>query len=136
MKNQKPKGGAEMNNTICLIMRVMLIVLVLGFFTNMAVAADPVQASADVKVLLDNDQVRVFETTRSPGTKVPMHTHPTFISYYFNPTKIKVTLPNGKIIEKDIPAGNVNWKPNGATHAVEIMGTNSLHALVIELKNQ
>jgi len=125
-----------MKKAIHCMLGVMFVSLALVFFTNMVMAKDTVKASEHVKILLDNEQVRVLKVSRPPGTKVPMHTHPTFLSYYFNSALIKVTLPNGKIIELDIPEGKLTWKPDGAKHAVEVLGTNTLNALVVELKTK
>ena len=36
-----------------------------------------------------------------PGVKEPMHSHPAYVSYYLDATKVKVTLPDGKVVEKD-----------------------------------
>ena len=99
-----------------------------------AIAKDAVPTESR-EVLLDNDQVRVTEVRRSPGVKVPMHTHPPgLLAYYFSAAKVKATLPDGKTKIMDFPAGKVLWYPNERTHAVEIMGTNDLHVLVIQLK--
>lgn len=136
MKNQKLEGGSVMKNIICLIMGVMLVTLALGFSTNTAMADDTMPGSAHVKVLLDNDQVRVSEARRPPGTIVPMHTHPTLIGYYFSPATVKVTSADGKSKVKNIPAGKLIWKPNGMTHAIEIMGDKDQHVLVIEWKKK
>ena len=111
----------------------MAITMALGC-AAVAMAKDAVPAESK-KVLLDNDQVRVTEVRRSPGMKVPMHTHPPgLLGYYFSPAKVKATLPDGKTKTMDIPAGKVLWYPNELTHAIEIMGTTDLHVLVIQLK--
>ena len=124
-----------MKNSTYLIMSVLLVTLVLGFATKTAMAADPMPAAtANVKVLLDNDRVRVVEATRPPGTIVPMHTHPTYLAYFFGPWKGRFTSPDGKISEKEFPAGKLLWSPNGKTHALEVIGTTDQHVLVIELK--
>jgi quercetin dioxygenase-like cupin family protein len=125
-----------MKNIICVILGVMLVTFALGFSTSTTMAADPMPASATAKVLLDNDQVRVLEVIRPPGTVTPMHTHPTMVVYFFSPFKLKHTLPNGKVKEKDYKAGTVGWKPDGFTHASEVIGTADQHALVIEWKKK
>ena len=71
-----------MKNLSYLIMSVLAVTLVLGFATTQAPAGDMMPGSAEVKVLLDNDQVKVSEAVRPPGTIVPMHTHPRFFAYY------------------------------------------------------
>jgi quercetin dioxygenase-like cupin family protein len=63
-----------------------------------------------------------------------MHSHPTLIAYYFEAASVKHTFPNGETKVQDIPAGKLIWKPDGLTHAIEIVGTSDQHVLVIELK--
>ncbi len=123
-----------MKNTICLIAGVMLVTLAVGFSASTAMAGEQMPPDQYTKVLLDNDQVRVLEAIRPPGTKVPMHTHPTMIAYYFSPCKIKHTFPDGRVKVKEAQVGKALWKPNGLTHAIEILGDKDQHVLVIELK--
>ena len=87
----------------------------------------------DVKVLLENDRVRVLEVRHQPGVKEAMHSHPAYISYYLDATKVKVTTPDGKTVEKERKAGDVQFN-EPVTHALENVGTNEQHVLVIELK--
>jgi len=113
----------------------LLVTLTLGFVAQMAVAADPMPAATEnVQVLLDNDRVRVVEAIRPPGTIVPMHTHPPYLAYFFDAWKGRITSADGKITEKEIPAGKLLWEPEGKTHALEVIGTTDQHVLVIELK--
>jgi quercetin dioxygenase-like cupin family protein len=133
--NKPKKGELIMKNLTYLIMVVLLAALALGFATQTAMAGEKMSTTAgNVKVLLDNDRLRVVEATRHPGTKVPMHTHPTFLAYYFSPAKVRLTSSDGRVTEKDVPAGKLLWFPKGVTHALEVIGTTDQHVLVIELK--
>ena len=125
-----------MKKLLSIVVSVLLMTLGLGFSANTAIAEEMMPGSAEVKVLLDNDQIRVSEARRPPGTIVPMHSHPTLVAYYFSPAKVKGTLPNGKSKVNDIPAGKIVWFPDGMTHSIEIMGTQDQHVLVIEWKNK
>jgi len=116
------------------ILSFILAILVFTFSVDKVIAADMMPGSSDVKVLLDNDEMKVSEATRSPGTIVPMHTHPKFFAYYIDAAKVKLTAPNGKETIKDIPAGKFLWFPEGVTHQVEIMGTANQHVIVVEFK--
>ena len=126
--------------TVFLVIGVLFVgVLVAGLALDLgkapAVAGEQMStAEGNVKVLLDNDQVRVVEATRQPGTMVPMHTHPKFVAYYFSAATVRLTSPDGKAAVKDIPAGKLLWFPNGLTHSLEVMGTADQHVLVIEMK--
>lgn len=92
-----------------------------------------VVAPDDVKVLIDNDRVRVLEVRHKPGAKEPMHSHPAYVAVFLNATRLKVTTPDGKTTEKDRKAGEVLWS-GPVTHAVENVGTADQHVIVIELK--
>jgi hypothetical protein len=87
----------------------------------------------DVKVLLENDRVRVLEVRHQPGVKEPMHSHPAYISYFLDDTKVKVTSPDGKTVVRDRKAGEIQFS-GPVTHALENIGTTEQHVLVIELK--
>jgi len=106
--------------------------LVIGAWTVMAQDLAKVSPQ-DVKVLLENDKVRVLEVRHKPGVKEPMHSHPAYVSYYLDATRVKVTLPDGKTVEKDRKAGEVQYS-EPVTHALENIGTTEQHVLVIELK--
>ncbi len=115
-------------------MGVLVVSLVLVFGARMAMAQDYAKVSPqDVKVLLENDRVRVLEVRHQPGVKEPMHAHPAYVSYYLSATRVKVTTPDGKTVEKDRKAGEVQYS-GPTTHALENIGTTEQHVLVIELK--
>ena len=113
---------------------MLAVTLVLGFTVNRASAGDMMPGSSDVKVLLDNDEVKVSDATRSPGTIVPMHTHPKFFAYYIDATTVKLTAPDGKESVKDVPAGKFLSFPDGLTHKLEVIGPANQHVIVVEFK--
>jgi quercetin dioxygenase-like cupin family protein len=116
-------------------MSVLLVALTLNFVAETANAGEQMStAEGNVKVLLDNDKVRVVEAVRPPGTVVPMHTHPTLVAYYFDATQVKLTSPDGKATVKNIPAGKLLWFPDGLTHSLEVIGPADQHVLVVEIK--
>ena len=123
-----------MKSLLFSLVSVLAVTLVLGFTTNTGVAGDMMPGSSDVKVLLDNDEVKVSEATRSPGTIVPMHTHPKFFAYYIDATTVKLTAPDGKETVKNIPAGKFLSFPNGVTHKLEVIGPANQHVIVVEFK--
>ena len=124
-----------MKKTVYCFMCVALLSLTLSLIAGTVSSGEMSTAEGDVKVLLDNEKVRVVEAVRPPGTVVPMHTHPTLVAYYFDATQVKLTSPEGKSTVKDIPAGKLIWFPNGVTHALEVMGPADQHVLVVEVKN-
>ncbi len=122
-----------MKNLFFLAGNILMVALLLVFSARTALAADAMPESGDVKVLFENDDVRVAKANRPPGTKVPMHTHPAYVAYFFAPWKGKLTNSEGKVVEKSFSADQVLYSP-GKTHAVEVIGTENQQVLVIEWK--
>ena len=116
------------------IMVLIGVTLTVCFAASTAIAADSMGNDPNVKVLLENDEVRVFEAIRPPGTKVPMHEHPPFVVIFMSSYKAKQILPNGKEVVKDYTAGKASHRPKGLKHGIEILGTVDQHVLMVELK--
>ena len=98
-------------------------------------AQDVIQVAGDShKVLLENAQVRVLAVTIKPGQKAPMHSHPANVSYVLSDGKLRITMPDGKTVDKEPKAGTASWS-EATTHAVENIGTGDFTQVQIELKN-
>lgn len=98
-------------------------------------AQDVVQVAGDShKVILDNAQVRVLAVRLAPGQKAPMHSHPANVSYVLSDGKLRITLADGKTVDKEPKAGSASWS-EATTHAVENIGTSDFTQVQIELKN-
>ena len=116
------------------VLSVLLATLALGFAAKTAMAEDLLAVMPDdVKVIVDNDRVRVLDVLHKPGVKEPMHSHPDYVAVYLSDTRVRVTTPDGKIVEKDRKAGSAAWS-GPTTHALENIGTGDQHVIVIELK--
>ncbi|MEP6921042.1 MAG: cytoplasmic protein [bacterium] len=87
------------------------------------------------KVLLENDQVRVFEYRLKAGEKELMHTHPAGVLYSFGDAKLRISYPDGKTESIVATGGETHWR-GPITHALENIGTSEAHALVMEPKSQ
>src|SRR3989475_9730487 len=98
-------------------------------------AQDPVQvAPNNFKVLLENDQVRVIDFHSKGGEKIPMHSHPAYLTYDISGGgATKFTAPDGKTTEAPNEPGRTTWH-QALTHASE--ATAQVHALLVELKTQ
>jgi quercetin dioxygenase-like cupin family protein len=95
--------------------------------------ADAVKVdSKHFKVRLNNARVRVLEFTAKPHEKVPMHSHPDYVTYNFTSGKTKFSSSDGKTGERESAAGSATWRPS-ETHVAE-MGNSETHNLLIELK--
>jgi len=87
----------------------------------------------DMKVLLENDRVRVQEHFLKPGQKIAMHSHPDKVVYAINDWKGRETLADGTTRVVEGKAGTAKWGP-ATQHAVENIGTTEVRNIVIELK--
>ncbi|MCL4370164.1 MAG: cytoplasmic protein [Chloroflexi bacterium] len=85
------------------------------------------------KVLLENDRVRMVEVRIKAGETLPMHSHPSYIIYSFNPGRFQFTTQDGRTEIVEYDGGQTVWR-DAETHEVENIGTTESRALVIEFK--
>ncbi|MEO7795803.1 MAG: DUF4440 domain-containing protein, partial [Thermoanaerobaculia bacterium] len=98
-----------------------------------ALGQDRASVLSDMKVLLDNECVRVQFHDVGVGEKTPMHSHPPYAVYVFTTYRARITSADGSQRISEHQAGEAFW--NGATqHAVENLGDRAIHNLVLELK--
>ena len=84
--------------------RLVLVFMLLMMIGARVDAQDVVKVSPDtVKVILENDQVRVIESTIPPGTLQAKHSHPATIVYYLTASKVKSEGPDGKLVVTERP---------------------------------
>jgi len=112
----------------------LMVVAMLAITSSKAVAQDPVKVAPDkCKVLLENERVRVLDFWLKPGDKLPMHSHPASILYVLTNGKVRTILPDGKVTDMEVKAGETRWA-EAVTHANENIGTTEAHVIVVELK--
>ena len=115
--------------------RLVLVFMILMMIGARVDAQDVVKVSPDtVKVILENDQVRVIESTIPPGTLQAKHSHPATIVYYLTASKVKSEGPDGKLVVTERKAGDVAYR-EPLSHSAENVGTTPARTLVIELKS-
>ena len=108
--------------------------LVLSLASLTALAQDPVITDGDqYKVILDNDQVRVLEHQDKPGDVTHQHHHPAFVLYALSPFSRSITLPDGKVIQREFKTGDVMYSP-AQTHIGKNTGSTPTHVIMVELK--
>ena len=117
----------------------------LSFLVALAIPADEAFAQDAVKVnpraysvLFENERVRVVSYVSKPGLGVcgqGMHSHPMHLTVQMTPAKVKVTLPDGKVMAIDGKAGDVFFSP-AETHKVENIGGSDARAYIVELKDK
>jgi quercetin dioxygenase-like cupin family protein len=84
------------------------------------------------KVRLDNEWVRVTEVRGKAGDKMPLHSHPAYLTYFFNSGKAKFTDADGKSTEREIKANTARWS-EPEKHSVEFLSPEAF-TLVVEVK--
>lgn len=104
-----------------------------------ALAAQPLSAQdralvvPDMKVLLNNDCVRVQRHDVDVGGAIPMHSHPAYVVYTLNDFKAEITLPDGTKRISQRKAGEAYWNPP-ISHSVKNLGNTPIHNLIVEIK--
>ena len=94
---------------------------------------DRATAIPDMRILLENEHVRVqFHDVRA-GEKTPLHSHPSYVAYVFSPYTARFVLADGSVKTAERSAGDVFFS-GPVTHIVENTGTTPIHNLIVELK--
>jgi quercetin dioxygenase-like cupin family protein len=84
------------------------------------------------KVRLDNEWVRVTEVRGKAGDKMPLHSHPAYLTYFFTSGKAKFTNADGQSTEREIKANTARWS-EPEKHSVEFLSPEAF-TLVVEVK--
>jgi beta-alanine degradation protein BauB len=123
------------NDSARVTVKVPLLALGLIFVAGTLWAQDPVKvAPKHFKVLLENEHVRVLDFHSKAGEKIPMHSHPAYISYSVSGSgKTKFTSADGKTTERPANTGQAVWH-DAETHASEYAGASEAHVILVELK--
>ena len=101
-----------------------------------ALAQDVLKVSpATNKVLVENQYVRVLQSTFKPGAKEPMHTHPAAWYYVSRAGTLKVTYANGKVEMWTPKVGEQAWMDGEEAHSAENVGTTTLEYILVEVKS-
>src|SRR3984893_8211097 len=105
--------------------------LILTLLTSLF-AQDVVQTGVKhIKVLAEDDKVRVLHFTPSKGDKTPLHSHPETVLYVVKGGKIRTTLADGTLTVVELKTGQTSLRPP-VTHSDEAL--DDIDAIIIELK--
>lgn len=100
-----------------------------------ALAQDVLRVSpATNKVLVENQYVRVLQSTFKPGAKEPAHTHPAGWYYVTRAGTLKVTYANGKVEMWTAKVGEQAWMEGEEAHSAENVGKTTLQYILVEVK--
>ena len=98
-----------------------------------ALAQDRASIVPGMKVLLDNECVRVQYHDVGVGQTIPMHSHPNYVVYTLNAFKARIRLKDGTERISQREAGEAYWN-EPITHSVENLTGTPVHNLIVELK--
>ena len=90
-------------------------------------------AGQNVKVLLDNDKVRVLELQMPPGSKTGMHSHGDNLVYFVTGGEALQTNADGTSKTMKRKPGEILWS-GPVTHDTQNAGKTPVKTLIIELK--
>jgi beta-alanine degradation protein BauB len=97
-------------------------------------AADPIVTNPEqYEVLLANEHVRVLRHRDMPGDRTDQHEHPRFVLYAVGPFKRQITLPDGRVLNREFNGGEVIWS-EAQTHIGENVGETPTDAIIVEVK--
>ena len=84
-----------------------------------------------LKVLAEDDKVRVLQYSPHKGDKTPMHSHPATVVYVLKGGKVRYTFPDGSTKDGELKTGVAVLRPP-VTHADEAL--DEVESILIELK--
>jgi beta-alanine degradation protein BauB len=116
-------------------MRCLIFLLACVSVPVLAFAQDPVTTDGDkYKVIFENDCVRVLDYQDRPGDRTQQHKHPAFVLYSLSTFKRSITLPNGKVLQRQFKEGDVMWS-DSQTHIGTNTGDTPTHVILVEMKS-
>ena len=84
-----------------------------------------------LKVLAEDEKVRVLKYTPEKGDKTPVHSHPSTVVYVIKGGKVRFTMPDGSVRDGELKTGDALLRPP-VTHADEAL--DDLEVVLVELK--
>ena len=110
----------------------VLIVTFLLLSASTVYAQDAMQYGVKhLKVLAEDEKVRVLKYTPEAGNKTPMHSHPFTVVYVIKGGKIRITMPDGSVTDGELKTGAALLRPP-VTHADEAL--DDLEVILVEIK--
>ena len=87
-----------------------------------------------IRLVLENERVRVLEARLEPGKKENPHSHPAYVVYVKAGGAIRLHMPDGKTAELTLKTGDVMYREPVTQHWGENVGTTATDLILIELK--
>lgn len=112
----------------------LLVTAALISVATVASSQDPVATDPDkYRVILENDCVRVLDYADRPGETTQQHRHPPFVLYALSPFSRRLSLDDGRVLQRQFGAGEVMWSP-AQVHVGENIGDTPTHVIIVETK--
>jgi beta-alanine degradation protein BauB len=115
--------------------RSVCVLALLGGFALLGQDVVTVAPAGMVKVEYEDAQVRVLRFAEARGAKLPMHSHPAYVTVGLADDVSRYTLPDGKSSEEKGKAGQALFS-QAITHASENIGDTASEAVMVELKTK
>lgn len=120
-----------------ILFRRSILLSMLGVFATslrlMPRAQDRATAIPDMKVLFENEHVRVQYHDVKVGETTATHSHPSYVAFVFNAYTGKAILANGTEVPLARKPGDVFYS-GPVTHKIVNTGDTPIHNLIVELK--
>jgi beta-alanine degradation protein BauB len=87
---------------------------------------------AHLKVLAEDQDVRVVRYSPKKGDKTPIHSHPSMVVYVVRGGRVKFTMPDGSTKVTEFKTGEVILR-KPVTHSDEAL--DDVEAILVELKH-
>ncbi len=111
-----------------------LLAILFLFFASTSQTQDVAKVASDTnRVIFENDKVRVMSVLVKPGQRVPMHSHPASVVYFFHDATMQFTFPDGSTKVGNVKADSAVWM-DAVTHAAQNIGNTDFQEVHVELK--
>ena len=101
-------------------------------FSSIAFGQDAMQYGLKhLKVLAEDEKVRVLKYTPQKGDKTPVHSHPATVVYVIKGGKVRFTMPDGSVRDAELKTGDTLLRPP-VTHIDEAL--DELEVVLVALK--
>ena len=86
-----------------------------------------------LRLVLENESVRIYEVTFKPGARIAPHRHPDHVGYIVSGGTLRVTQPGAEPQVFQLKAGEVAYLPAQSHHA-ENIGNTEVKIALVELR--
>jgi len=90
---------------------------------------------SSIKVMLENDSVRVMLAELPPGFREKEHSHPPYVMYILTGGTVRMHISDGTTRDAELKEGMTLFSPS-VTHWAENTGNTTLKILLVELRHK